>query len=119
QVVRGSTVPFPLEHVTVKAATLLAAGQTQVLGALAGKAVALAKGVSKGMLIEKLKIPVAILMMTALVGTGAGVTAYRVRAQESANTAPAETESNPQPPAKTERLRKHVTVPTEQPKDEK
>src|SRR5262249_40984523 len=72
-----------------------------------------------GMLIEKLKIPVAILMMTALVGTGAGFTAYRVRAQESASTAPVETESKPRPLAKTERPHKHVTTPAEQPKDEK
>jgi RNA polymerase sigma factor (sigma-70 family) len=119
EAVRGSVVSFPLEHVTVKAAALLAAGQTQVAGALVAQAVALAKGVSKGMLIEKLKIPAAILMMTALVGTGAGVTAYRVRAQESASTAPAETESKPRPPAKTERPRKHVTAPAKPPKDEK
>jgi RNA polymerase sigma factor (sigma-70 family) len=76
-VLRGETVPLALEKVTVKAATLLAAGHTQAAGALAAQTVALAKGVSKGMLMERLKIPVAILMMTTLVGTGAGVSAYR------------------------------------------
>lgn len=118
QAVQASVVSFPLEHVTVKASTLLAAGQTQAAGALVAQAVALAKGVSKGMLIEKLKIPAAILLLTALVGTGAGITAYCARAQESTSEAPAEPESKSLPPVKTERPRKHVTLPAKPPKDE-
>jgi RNA polymerase sigma factor (sigma-70 family) len=74
--IQGGTVPLTLENVTVKAAALLVAGHAQAVGALAAQAAALAKGVSKAMLIEKLKIPVAILIVTALVGTGAGVGIY-------------------------------------------
>ncbi|HTU17765.1 MAG TPA: sigma-70 family RNA polymerase sigma factor [Gemmataceae bacterium] len=112
---RGGTVSRTLEHVTVKAATLLAAGQTRAVGALAA---ALAKGVSKGMLMEKLKIPVAILMMTAVVGTGAGITAYRVRAQES-GAAESKSEAKPRPVEKTEKPKRHVTAPAEPLKDQK
>lgn len=115
---QGGAVPRTLEQVTVKAAALLAAGQTSALGALAVHAVALAKGVSKGMLMEKLKLPVAIVMMTALVGTGAGVTAYCVRAQEGGVTE-ADTADRPRPEDKTERPRLQVAAPVEQPKDQK
>jgi RNA polymerase sigma factor (sigma-70 family) len=114
---QGGAVPRTLEQVTVKAAALLAAGQTSALGALAVHAVALAKGVSKGMLMEKLKLPVAIVMMTALVGTGAGVTAYCVRAQ-TGGIAEVDSEDKPQPAYKTERPRPHAAPPVEQPKDQ-
>ncbi len=70
------------------------------------------------MLIEKLKIPAAILMMTAVLGTGAGVSVYRAGAQES-EIAASDTESKPQPPSKAEKPRKSVAAPAEQPKDEK
>jgi RNA polymerase sigma factor (sigma-70 family) len=115
--VRSSAVSLALEHVTVKAAILLAAGQMQAAGALAAQAVALAKGVGKGMLMEKLKIPVAILMMTALAGVGVGVSAYRARAQQP-QLKEADSEAKAQPPVKAERPRPHVTGSAAKAKDQ-
>jgi RNA polymerase sigma factor (sigma-70 family) len=102
---QGGTVPLVLANVTVKAATLLSAGHTQAAGALAAQAVALAKGVSKAMLFEKLKIPVAILIVTALVGTGAGVSAYRT-GDPSSEVADSEQEAKPRQENKTESQKK-------------
>jgi RNA polymerase sigma factor (sigma-70 family) len=116
--VQGCAISMVLEQGIVKAAILLAAGQTQAAGALAAQAVALAKGVCKGMLMEKLKIPAAILMVTALVGAGAGVGAYRAGAQES-ETTPSEAEAKPRPPSKVEQPRKHVTAPSAEAKEDK
>ncbi|MHB1423088.1 MAG: sigma-70 family RNA polymerase sigma factor [Gemmataceae bacterium] len=113
----GGAAPLALEHVTVKAAMLLAAGQTQAVGALAAQAVALAKGVSKGMLIEKLKIPTVILMMTALVGVGAGVGAYRASAQDS-DVAESPKEAKPRPQNKTARPPVPISAPIALPRDE-
>lgn len=98
---RGGTVPLALEQGMVKAAALLAAGHTQAAGALAAQAVALAKAVCKGMLMEKLKIPVVMVMMTALVGTGAGVSAYRAGAPKT-EVAESAREAKPRPQSKTE-----------------
>lgn len=64
---------------------------------------------------EKLKIPAAILMMTVLVGTGAGVSAYRAGADES-EVAETKTEAKPHPQNKTERPAKHVAAPAGLPK---
>ncbi len=115
---RGEAVPLALEQGTVNAATFVAAGQWQAAGAMAAPAVALAKGVSKGMLMEKLKIPAAILMMTAVVGTGAGVSAYRAGAQD-AEVADTKTEGKPQPQNRNDKPIKHVAAPAELPKDAK
>ncbi len=115
---RGGAVPLALEQGTVKAATFVAAGQWQAAGAMATQAVALAKGVSKGMLMEKLKIPAAILMMTAVLGTGAGVSAYRAGAQD-AEVAETKTEGKPQRQNKNDKPIKHVSAPDEPPKDAK
>ncbi|HZV04835.1 MAG TPA: sigma-70 family RNA polymerase sigma factor [Gemmataceae bacterium] len=107
---RGGAAPLALEQATVKAATLLAAGQMHAAGALAAQAVALAKGVSKGMLMEKLKIPAVVLLMTALVGTGAGISAYRAGAQES-DVAESKSEEKPRPQKKIEKPTTPVAKP--------
>jgi RNA polymerase sigma factor (sigma-70 family) len=101
QSVRGRTVPLALEQGTVKAAMLFGAGQTLSAGALPTQAVALAKGVSKGMLMEKLKIPVAVLTMTVLMGAGAGVSVYRAGAPEPEVTEAAR-EAKPHPQDKSQ-----------------
>jgi RNA polymerase sigma factor (sigma-70 family) len=116
--VSAAAVSMALEQGIVKAAALLAAGQTQAAGALAAQAVALAKGVSKGMLMEKLKIPAALLMMTALVGAGAGIGVYRAGAQETEATA-SDTEVHFVPSSMAEQPRKHVTAPSAEEKKEK
>src|SRR5262249_52435450 len=50
------TVPAAVASSTIKAATLFAAGQATAGGALSAKAVALAEGVLRTMLVNKLKI---------------------------------------------------------------
>jgi RNA polymerase sigma factor (sigma-70 family) len=114
---KSCVVSTALEQGIVKAATLVAAGQTQAAGALAAQAVALAKGVCKGMLMEKLKIPAALLMMTVLVSAGAGIGIYRAGAQESQITA-SDAETKPRPPSQTEQPRKRLAGPAEKGKEE-
>lgn len=116
--VQSGTVSLALVNVTVKAAMLLSAGQAAAVAALAAQAVALAKGVSKGMLIEKLRIPAAILIVTAMVGTGAGVSAYRAGVPDP-DVVDSTTEAEPGPQNKPEEQRKHVSAPAGLPKTAK
>jgi RNA polymerase sigma factor (sigma-70 family) len=110
---RGEAVPLALQNVTVKAAALLSAGQMQAVGALATQAVALAKGVSKAMLFEKLRIPVAILLVIALVGTGAGVGVYCTGAPAS-EVAESAQEAKPGPQNKAERQKQLADKPSDE-----
>ena len=112
--VNSGVVSMALEQSIGKAAVLLAAGQMQAAGALAAQAVALAKGVCKGMLMEKLKIPVVILMVTALAGTGAGIGVYRAGAQEADTT---EAKSKQRTSSKSELPRPNVTAPRKEEKE--
>jgi RNA polymerase sigma factor (sigma-70 family) len=58
---------------TIKAATLFAAGPAAATGVLSVKAVALAEGVLKTMLVTKLKLATAVLVAAAALGTGAAL----------------------------------------------
>jgi RNA polymerase sigma factor (sigma-70 family) len=64
----SASVPVSLASTTLKAASLFAAGKT---GLLSGKAVALAEGVLKTMLLTKLKITTAVLVTALALGSAA------------------------------------------------
>jgi RNA polymerase sigma factor (sigma-70 family) len=77
-------VPASVASITIKAASLFAAGPAAAPGVLSATAVALANGVLKTMLLTKLKTATAILMMAALLGTGAAALTQQVLADRPA-----------------------------------
>jgi RNA polymerase sigma factor (sigma-70 family) len=77
QNVATASVPSAVATATIKAATLFALGQATAPGVVSVKAVALAKGVLKTMLLTKLKIATAVLVLVAFVGTGAAALTLR------------------------------------------
>jgi RNA polymerase sigma factor (sigma-70 family) len=66
-------VPTPLVSSTVKAASLVAAGQMAVAGVVPVKVAALLEGVLKAMLITRLKTVMAALLVVVAVGIGGGL----------------------------------------------
>src|SRR5262249_4370232 len=66
-------VPAPLVGSTVKAATLLAAGQAAAAGLISPQVAALTEGVMKAMLLTKLKRSAAMLLALITLGLGVGV----------------------------------------------
>jgi hypothetical protein len=99
-------VPTAVVANTVRAANLLAAGRTAA-GVLSHQ-VALAEGVLKAMLVSKLKAAVAVVLILALVATGALGLASRKAAAQGDNppgakgpvNAPQKVRSAPVPPVK-------------------
>lgn len=81
----SASVPTSLVSSTVKAASLLAAGQAAVAGLISIKAAALTEGVVITMLLNKLKTVTMVMMVAAIVG-GAGLF-YRTQAAEPAKEA--------------------------------
>jgi hypothetical protein len=67
---------------TAKAASLFAAGQTAAVGLISAKAAALTEGVMKSMLLNKLKVAVAVLLAIGALGIGASGLPYRTAAAE-------------------------------------
>jgi RNA polymerase sigma factor (sigma-70 family) len=63
-------VPTSLVNPTVKAATLIAAGQAVTTGSISMKVAALTEGVVKAMLLTKLKTAVTVLLMLGIVAFG-------------------------------------------------
>ena len=86
----SASVPAALVGSTITAARLFAAGQATALGVNSTKAVALAEGVLKAMLLTKLKMGAALLLALAAVSLGAlGRLSTDVRAaQEEARKSP-------------------------------
>jgi len=89
----SASAPAAVVRSTIRAATLFAAGQTAVEGAISVKAVALTEGVLKAMFLSKLKIATAVVLGVGLLGIGWGI--YPTRAatppdenQEAASTSP-------------------------------
>jgi RNA polymerase sigma factor (sigma-70 family) len=66
---------------TMKAATLVAAGQAMAPGAVPAEVIALAQGVLKTMLRTRMKIALVVLLALGLLGAGTGLLAFRVGAQ--------------------------------------
>jgi hypothetical protein len=79
-------VPMSLVSSTVKAASLLAAGQAAGAGLISAKAAALTEGVVIAMLLNKLKVITIVLIVAAMVG-GASLV-YRTQAAEQKDGAP-------------------------------
>jgi hypothetical protein len=69
---------------TIKAATMLAAGQTAT-GANSAQVAALTEGVVSAMFLSKLKLPVALLVIASLFAFGGGVAWYEAAAGQSAS----------------------------------
>jgi RNA polymerase sigma factor (sigma-70 family) len=92
QNVASAGVPTSLVSFTVKAASLVAAGQMAVAGVVPVKVAALMEGAMKAMLITKLKTVTVALLVVAAVGIGGGVLSR-------STTAAAETADEPLPEA--------------------
>ena len=73
QNVASAGVPIALMSSTVKAATMIVAGQATVAGVVPAKAVALMEGVMKAMLMTKLKTVTAVVLVVTAVGMGGGL----------------------------------------------
>jgi RND family efflux transporter MFP subunit len=80
----ATAVPPALVSATVKAATLLVAGQGLAAGAVSTQAISLMEGVLRIMFLTKLKILSAVLVVAGLVGAGVAVSAYHSLAAEPA-----------------------------------
>jgi RNA polymerase sigma factor (sigma-70 family) len=68
----SAAVPASVVGSTIKAASLLAAGQTALAGAVPAKVAALTEGVLRTMLITKVKTVTTTLLVVAAVGIGGG-----------------------------------------------
>jgi RNA polymerase sigma factor (sigma-70 family) len=66
----SASMPASVVSSTIKAASLIAAGQAAAAGAISVKVAALTEGVLKAMLLSKLNIAMAGLMLIALAGVG-------------------------------------------------
>jgi RNA polymerase sigma factor (sigma-70 family) len=73
----SASVPHALLSSTVKAASLLAAGQALTTGLISAKITSLAEGVLKAMLLSKLKTTFWLLAAIGVVATGAGGLSYQ------------------------------------------
>jgi RNA polymerase sigma factor (sigma-70 family) len=91
----SAAVPAALADATIKAAFLFAAGKG-VAGAISAKAVALADGVLKTMLLTKARMGLALLLVVIVALAGAAVVAQHLPGAGSAARAPA---PGPQPAA--------------------
>jgi hypothetical protein len=81
----AAAVPPLLMHSTVKAALSVAANPATVTGVFSAKAVVLAEGVIKTMLLTKLKIAAAVLVTVAVLGAGAATLTQQVLAGKAAD----------------------------------
>jgi hypothetical protein len=82
-------VPATMVSHTIKAASLLAAGQAVATGVISTQVAALTEGVLKSMLLSKLKVAVVMMLAVGAVGIGAGALPLRTLAsgaQESGLT---------------------------------
>jgi RNA polymerase sigma factor (sigma-70 family) len=66
-----ASVPLPLLANTVRAALWFARGEAGAAGFVSARAVALARGTCRAMFLNKLKIAAALLLVAAMLGTGA------------------------------------------------
>src|SRR5262249_38387249 len=88
-------VPYAVASATIKAGRLLPAGRAAAPGPASAKAVGLAEGVLRTMLLAKLKIVAALLVAAVILGAGAAGLTQQVPAdQPFAQAVPAEQEGN-------------------------
>jgi len=74
----SAAVPASVASSTIQAASLFAAGHAAAGGAISAKAVTLAEGVLKSLLLTKLKLATAVLVTLAILGAAATIFAQRV-----------------------------------------
>jgi RNA polymerase sigma factor (sigma-70 family) len=80
----SADVPISLVFSTIQATSMLAGGQAAAPGVISVQVAALTEGVMKGMLLTKLKIPLALVVALAITGTGV---AYRFLPTQAAGVA--------------------------------
>jgi RNA polymerase sigma factor (sigma-70 family) len=78
----AAVVPAPLLASTVKAVTLVAAGQATIAGVVSVRVASLAEGVVKAMLLSKLSVGAAVVAMVAVLAAGAGGATYYAAAAD-------------------------------------
>jgi RNA polymerase sigma factor (sigma-70 family) len=78
----SASVPTSLVSTTVKAASLLAAGQVLATGLVSAKVATLTEGVLRAMFLNRVKITLAVLAVIGVVGTGVGGVSYRAAAND-------------------------------------
>jgi RNA polymerase sigma factor (sigma-70 family) len=78
----SAVVPPTLMASTVKAVTLVAAGQATIAGVVSVRVAALAEGVVKAMLLTKLSVGAAVLAVVVVLAAGAGGAAYYAAAAD-------------------------------------
>jgi RNA polymerase sigma factor (sigma-70 family) len=97
-----ATVPPAVASSTIRAASISAAGNAAAAGVLSAKAVALAEGVLKVMLLSRLKMATVVLAGIVLLGGGVARLTQQVLAEKPAAPTPAVLAEKPtDPPAKT------------------
>ena len=109
QNVASAVVPLSLVLNTIGAATGVAAGQAVAAGVISVEVATLTEGVLKAMLMSKLKILAVLVVTLCVLGTGAGVFAYRTLATE-----PQAAKQNPAPNTNAK-----APVPKSKPKEDK
>ncbi len=105
-------VPAPLVVTTVKAATVVAAGQAATAGVISAKVTALTEGVMKGMLITKLKVTAVFCVAVGVLAIGSGALVHH----SLAGTAPSEGGDHGRPVAAVEP--ETLLIADEEPADE-
>jgi RNA polymerase sigma factor (sigma-70 family) len=89
-------VPAPLFGSTLEAAAIVAAGQVAPAGLIAAEVAALVEGAKKTMFVAKLKVLVALVLTTALLGTGAGLLARQApKAADAPGSPPPKSDKRP------------------------
>jgi RNA polymerase sigma factor (sigma-70 family) len=105
-----AAVPAALTHTTIQAALLTAAGRAAAAGVISARVAALTKGALKMVFLTKLQVT-AILLVTSMLGAGAGVVTYG-GAVRQAETTPAERPAQPAA-SSLETYRNWVDVPSQ------
>ncbi|MCS6849630.1 MAG: sigma-70 family RNA polymerase sigma factor [Gemmataceae bacterium] len=92
-------VPTPLILSTVKAATLVAAGEAAAAGLISAQAAAIAQGVLHTMYLTKLKIAAVVAVTIGTIATGAGLMLHQALAADPDGSAIAAADDREQPQA--------------------
>jgi RNA polymerase sigma factor (sigma-70 family) len=108
----SASMPLSVAASTIQAASLFAAGQAAAPGVISAKAVALAEGVLKTMLLTKLKIATAVLVAVVVLGAGAATLTLSGPAEKSADQPIAEKQAPAEKPADPPAKPKKEPTPT-------
>jgi RNA polymerase sigma factor (sigma-70 family) len=81
----SASVPASVVSNTINAATVFAVGQATATGLISVKAVALAEGVIKTMLLNKIKIATSVLITVAIIGSGVAAITQQMASAKPAN----------------------------------